>query len=412
MTTRALPSSSVVRVRDRWFAPRNRSGTTELAPARLLHLTRMPPSPSGVAAYAAVFREALAELGPTVTVELPPDPDASQSFPLAIRLIRRLRGPLAAPGTVLVVEQAGRGLAEFWAAWWLTRRGARVWLMVHDVPALSGGAFFSALLDRRGGRRIAAVLSDTLGRRAERGLLSRAERVFCLSPAGAEALAAAHHLDRGVEPIPHVARPVEVDPDSSPRAQSDPGAAATAEPDRDLRRAILVPGYIAAADDVLPLLPALDDLPEDWRLLVGACPDAVHDRIAREVAERGVADRVELLGFTDESGVRAAFARAAVVVRWRDGGWSGGAGRYAVSGPLIAAFAHGCAVVTNDDRGAAHLLERAGATVVRDTGALVAAVTALVRDDHDRLRRATAGRALVESEHTPVAVAALLRGGV
>lgn len=406
------PPSSVVRVRDRWFAPRHRSGTTELAPARLLHLTRMPPSPSGVAAYAAVFRDALAELGPTVTVELPPDPAASQSFPLAVRLIRRLRGPLAAPGTVLVVEQAGRGLAEFWAAWWLTRRGARVWLMVHDVPALSGGAFFSRLLDRRGGRRIAALLSDTLGRRAERGLLSRAERVFCLSPAGAEALTTAHHLDRAVESIPHVARPVEVGPDSLARAQSDPGAVATVEPDRSLRRAILVPGYIAAPEDVLPLLPALAELPEDWRLLVGACPDAVQDRIAREVAALGLTDRVDLLGFTDEPGVRAAFARAAVVVRWRDGGWSGGAGRYAVSGPLIAAFAHGCAVVTNDDRGAAHLVQRAGAAVVRDTDALVAAVTALVRDDGDRLRRATAGRALVESEHTPVAVAALLRGGV
>ena len=410
--TRTAPPSSVLRVRDRWFAPRHRSGTTELAPARLLHLTRMPPSPSGVAAYAAVFRDALEELGPTVTVELPPDPAASQSFPLAVRLIRRLRGPLAAPGTVLVVEQAGRGLAEFWAAWWLTRRGARVWLMVHDVPALSGGAFFSRLLDRRGGRRIAALLSDTLGRRAERGLLSRAERVFCLSPAGAEALAAAHHLDREVEPIPHVARPVEVDPDSSRHAEPDPSVAATAEQDPALRRAILVPGYIAAAEDVLPLLPALADLPDDWRLLVGACPAAAEERIAREAEALGLSDRVDLLGFTDEPGVRAAFARAAVVVRWRDGGWSGGAGRYAVSGPLIASFAHGCAVVTNDDRGAAHLLDRAGAVAVRDADSLVTAVTALVRNDADRLRRATAGRALVESEHTPVAVAALLRGGV
>ncbi|MFB9954723.1 glycosyltransferase family protein [Cellulomonas denverensis] len=368
--------------------------STRPAPTRLLHLTRMPPSPSGVAAYAAVFRHALAEIAPTTTVELPPDPAASQSFPLARRLVRRLRRPLADPGTVLVVEQAGRGLAEFWAAWWLTRRGARVWLMVHDVPALSGGAFFSRTLDRRGGRRLAALLSGTLGRRAERDLLQRVERVCCLSPAGAEALTAAHRLTRPVEPVPHVAVPPPLVP-----------AAVAA------RRAILVPGYVAAAEDVLPLLPVLAALPTDWRLLVGACPDDAGAVLARAAAGLGVADRVELLGFTDEAGVRAAFARAAVVVRWRHSGWSGAAGRYAVSGPLIAAFANAGAVLTNDDRGAAHLLPRDGATLVRDADDLGPALAALVADDAERLRRARAGRALVESEHTPAAVAALLRGG-
>ncbi|WP_263117974.1 glycosyltransferase [Cellulomonas sp. RIT-PI-Y] len=362
------------------------------APARLLHLTRMPPSPSGVAAYAAVFRTALAEVAPTETVALPPDATASQSFPLAGRLIRRLRGPVADPGTVLVVEQAGRGLAEFWAAWWLTRRGARVWLMVHDVPALSGGAFFGRLLDRRGGRRLAALLSGTLGRRAERGLLTRAERVFCLSPSGARALASAHGLTRAVEPVPHVAILPPLDPPAA-------------------RRVILVPGYVASADDVVPLLPALATLPADWRLQVGACPDDARDALVRAAVDQGLADRVDLLGFTDEAGVRAAFARAAIVVRWRRSGWSHGAGRYAVSGPLIAAFAHACAVLTNDDRGAAHLFERSGAQVVEGADALIAALATLVRDQDERLRRAAAGRILVESEHTPVAVAALLRGG-
>lgn len=372
-------------------------------PTRLVHLTRMPPSPSGVAAYAAVFRQALTEIAPTQTVTLPPDPAASQSFPLAARLIRRLRGPLAEPGTVLVVEQAGRGLAEFWTAWWATRRGARVWLMVHDVPALSGGAFFSRLLDRRGGRRLAALLSDTLGRRAERGLLTRAERVFCLSPSGAQALTSVHRLTRTVEPVPLVTavpelEPVAVLPDRAPLAP--PSA----------RRTILVPGYIASAADVLPLLPALADLPAEWRLEVGACPDDARVTLARAAADLGLSDRVDLWGFTDESGVRAAFARAAIVVRWRRSGWSHGAGRYAVSGPLIAAFAHACAVLTNDDRGAAHLMEPAGAWLVQEPDELVGALTALVRDEDERVRRALAGRALMESEHTPVAVAALLRG--
>ncbi|MEV7973339.1 glycosyltransferase [Cellulomonas sp. NPDC089187] len=361
------------------------------APARILHLTRMPPSPSGVAAYAAVFRHALDAVAPTTTVHLPPDPTASQSLRLAAQLIRRLSAPLTDPGTVLMVEQAGRGQAEFWAAWWLTRRRARVWLMVHDVPALSGGAFFTRALDRRGGRRLATLLSSTLGHRAERGLLTRAERVFCLSPSGAEALIRAHRLTRDIEPMPHVA----VLPQEPPPT----------------RRDILVPGYIASAADVLPLLPVLADLPDDWRLTVGACPDAARTAIAGHATVLGMTDRVDLLGFTDEAAVRASFARAAIVVRWRADGWSGPAGRHAVSGPLIAAFAHGCAVVTNDDRGAAPLLDRAGALVVDTPVALAAAVTGLVRDQADLRRRAAAGRELIAAEHTPAAVADVLRGG-
>ena len=46
---------------------------------RLLHVTRMPPSPSGVAAYALAFRAVLAELGEVRTEQLPPAPEASQS---------------------------------------------------------------------------------------------------------------------------------------------------------------------------------------------------------------------------------------------------------------------------------------------------------------------------------------------
>lgn len=403
--TPAPSPRSAVHARARHIAAPDPARTADLAPAgartadlappapptRLVHLTRMPPSPSGVAAYAAVFREALAELAPTTTVSLPAQPAASQSFPLAARLIRRLRRGTAVPGTVLVVEQAGRGLAEFWATWWLSRRGARVWLMVHDVPALSGGAFFGRLLDRRGGRRLAALLSDTLGRRAEHGLLTRAERVFCLAPSGAAALTSTHRLTRTVEVIPHVA----VLPASVP----------------ERRRTILVPGYVAAAADVLPLLPVLHALTPDWRLAVGACPEDEAAAITARAVEQGLSDRVDLLGFTDEAGVRAGFARAAIVVRWRRDGWSAGANRHAVSGPVIAALAHGCALVTNDDRGARDLLARAQALVVDGAGDLAEAVTALAQDPVACSRRGASGRALIESDHTPVAVAALLRGG-
>lgn len=367
---------------------------TALPARRLLHVTRMPPSPSGVAAYALAFRAVLAELGQVRTEQLPPAPAASQSAALAVRLTRRLLLLVrpARTGDVVVVEQAGRGLAEFWAAWWLARRGRRVWLMVHDVPELSGGAFFTTLLDRRGGRRVAAALSGTLGRRAERDLLERAERVLCLSPAGARALETAHRLDRAVEDVPHVAT----------------ATAATLEG----RSEVLVPGYVASADDVLPLVRAAGDLPPGWTLVVGACADDTEDRLRRAAAEHGTADRVRLLGFQAEADVRAAFARAAVVVRWRRDGWSGG-GAYAVSGPLVAAMGNGCAVVTNDSRGATHLFGPGGVVVVGDGAAgereLLDAVRALTTDPADRRRRGTAGRDLVRREHSPAAIAARLR---
>lgn len=362
-------------------------------PLRLVHVTRLPPSPSGVAAYAEAFRPVLDALGEVDVVRLPPDPAASQSGVLAVRLARRLAR--RDPAEVVVVEQAGRGLAEFWAAWWLARRGRRVWLMVHDVPELSGGAFFTTLLDRRGGRRVAAALSGTLGRRAERDLLRRAERVLCLSPAGARALESAHRLDRPVQHVPHVGAVTEVPVDG--------------------RTEVLLPGYVADADDVLPLVRAAGDLPEGWSVAVGAASAETERRVRAAAAESGTTGRVRLLGFLPEPEVRAAFARAAVVVRWRRDGWGGG-GAYAVSGPLVAALGQGCAVVTNDSRGTAYLYDEAGVAVVGDGAAgerdLLAAVHALAADPAERRRRAAAGRELVRREHVPEAVAMRLRGSL
>lgn len=365
---------------------------------RVVHVTRLPPSPSGVAAYADAFGAVLAALTAPDRVDvepLPADPAASQSVALAVRLTRRLlRRPVS---EVVLVEQAGRGLAEFWAAWWLARRGRRVWLMVHDVPELSGGAFFTRLLDRRGGRRIAATASATLGRAAERDLLRRAEKVLCLSPEGARALERVHRLDRTVQDVPHVAAPADV-----------------RVPVRD-RREVLVPGYVAAAADVLPLVRAAAGWPAGWTLAVGACSAQTEAEI--RAAADGT-DRVRLLGFTDEAGVRAAFARAAVVVRWRHDGWGAGGSptaRYAVSGPLIAAMAHGCAVVTDDTRGAVHLFGEAGVRTVGEgaVGAreLVDAVDGLIADPADLARRGAAGRALALRRLSPAAIAALLADG-
>ncbi len=363
----------------------------------LRYVTRLPPSPSGVAAYAQVFLDVLRRLGDVEVEPLPADPRRSQSLVLAVRLARRLdRAARRRPGTVTFVELAGRGVAEFWAAWYLARRGRRVWVMVHDVPELSGGAFFTTLLDRRGGRRLAAALSATLGRAAERSLLTRAERVLCLSASGARALVAAHRLDREVEAVPHVA------------LLSDTTVEGRTE--------ILVPGYIGSAEDFLPLVPAMAALPAGWTLALGACAPEAEQAALTAATAAGVLDRVRLLGFGTEDELQAAFDRAAVVVRWRRHGWGGGEGptaRHAVSGPLVAAWAHGCAVVTNDSRGTAELFGPAQVVVVGDGGPgereVVAAVAGLVADEAARTARGEAGRRLARRAHSPAAVAEVLR---
>lgn len=364
---------------------------------RLLYVTRLPPSPSGVAAYAEGFRTVLQELGEVEVERLPGEATSSQSVALAVRLAGRLLRRTRHRDVVVYVEQAGRGLAEFWAAWLLALRGRRVWLMVHDVPELSGGPFFTTLLDRRGGRRVAAALSATVGRACERTLLRRAERVFCLSESGARALEALHRPGRSVEALPFVAllgdEPV-------------PG-----------RHEVFAAGYIGGPEDVVPVVEVASALPEGWRVTVGACAEHTETSLRAAVAAAGVQDRVRFLGFTDEAGLRAAFARAAVVVRWRRDGWGPSVGpdaRHAVSGPLIAAMAQGCAVVTNDSRGAAAMFDEAQVVTVGDGDAgarqLRAAVERLARDADERVRRAEAGRDLMRRVHSASAVAARMTG--
>lgn len=372
---------------------------SDVAATRFLYVTRLPPSPSGVAAYAETFADVLRVLGDVELVRLPAEPARSQSLVRAVRLARSLDRSLARdPDRVVHVELAGRGVAEFWAAWALVRlRGRRVWLTVHDVPELSGGAFFFRTLDRRGGRRLAAALSRRLGTSAERTLLSRAEQVLCLSASGARALEARHGAGVRVRAVPHVARLGDA-------------------PARG-RREVFVPGYVASAQDVLPLVRAVPDLPAGWTLTVGACAPDEHERLAHEARRTGVDDRVRLLGYSSELELTGAFDRAAVVVRWRRGGWAraGEAGAHAVSGPLVAALARGCAVVTNDSRGLVEVFDEAGVLVVGDgrTGAadLVRDVLRLVGDEDERVARADAGRALARRAHAVAAVAAVVGGG-
>jgi glycosyltransferase involved in cell wall biosynthesis len=355
----------------------------------LIHVTRLPPSPSGVALYARDLDEAYGMLGHVSTHEMPPDPRASQSFPLAMKTWRRLRRrAVGRSDTIVSVELAGRGIAEMWAAWALARSRRRVWVTVHDAPTLCGPSFLSRSLDRRGARRLGVALSRTLGRPAERDLLRRAEQVMTLSQAGADALSEAYDLDREIVRLPHVLG---------------------RGPDIPTEPRILVPGYVGGTDSVLPLVRLLPALPEGWRLAIGAASDDVAGSVAALGRELGVAGSIELLGFVDEETMDREFARAAIVVRWRSHGWLSGTADYAVSGPLIRALGRGCAVVTNDRRGAIECLHAAGATVVADgeegETEMTAAVSGLVHDSELRVRRARAGLVHIADEHSPQAVA-------
>jgi glycosyltransferase involved in cell wall biosynthesis len=359
----------------------------------LTYVTRLPPSPSGVALYAARFKLALEVLAPTRVIRLPPLPKESQRLRVAVQtFFRALTATKADPADPVVFELAGRGIAEFWTALLLSgppfRR--RVWVTVHDSPAVSGGAFFFTPLDRRGFRRLAALLSKRLGRRAERALMRRADRVYCLSALGARQLIDQLGLTRPVQRLPHVT--------------------ATTDTAVTPRRSIFLPGYLGGVDNVAPNLRALAETPSSWRLEVGAC-DAETDRdVALLATDLGVYGRVALLGHLNEEALGAAFERAAIVVRWRVRGWArdGDPQRGAVSGPLIEAMAHGCAIITNDTRGIAECLPYAKAVIIgEEPGAadkLQSALVRLINDEEQRSTMAAHGRAHVESDHSVVAV--------
>jgi glycosyltransferase involved in cell wall biosynthesis len=271
-----------------------------------------------------------------------------------------------------------------------------VWVTLHDAPSVCGGAFFFQILDRPGGRRLAERLSRTIGRRAERSLLKDAERVYCLSEAGARIVTSEFDLRRPVERLPHVAA-----------ANSTPV---------DHRRSIFFPGYVDGVENIKPVLRALDRTPSDWHFEIGACGERTTNDTKRAARELGIEMRVRVLGYLGEEQLNEAFERAAIVVRWRSAGWAkrGSPGSEAVSGPLIRAMAHGAAILTNDSRGISECLSDAGALQLPagNGGAevLEEAIVALVQDAVGRAAMATAARRHILREHDPSHILRLLVG--
>ena len=319
---------------------------------RIGYLSKFPPSPIGIAHYAIAFEKVLARMGEVERLETSAAPNETQRLRTVIAACIRVttrRSNIDA----LQVELSGRAIAEFYGALcWLVvrRRRAPLWITIHDAPELVGGLFFVTAFDRRGFRRVASALSQTVGIRLERYLLRRASQVICLSELGSTAVATRLRVPRP-KVIPHAV-------DLGPKRVA-------ARRDRVL---VFCPGYVAPAD-VEPVLDALSD-GTDADVVVGACSSEAERKIAACARELGVDGRLSFTGVVEDfAALRSFFANADVVVRLRmapgrPANWA------AVSGPIILAMAHGCAIITNDTRG-----------IERELRATTAALLVESRDD-------------------------------
>lgn len=297
----------------------------------VLHVSKFPPSPSGIALYASEFEHVLQQLGVVRRLAAPADPVTTQSLRQALRGFSiGLRMDLTRFNRVHV-ELSGRALFEFFFCLGLISRRRRIPLDItcHDSPSIVGASLLFRELDRRGFTRLGIWMSNTLGRRLENRVLRSASTVWALTIAGAAIL----ERERGVHVhhMPHVVGPHE------PRIK---------------RRQIFVPGPVGNPE---PLIAVLDRIPNGWPVVVGHCASRVAERV-----QSAVGGRIDLTftGFLDEAALLEQFAEAAIVLRIRGTADSGNA--FAASGPLSWAISRGCICITDD--------ARAGALELADLG--------------------------------------------
>jgi Glycosyl transferase 4-like domain len=333
-----------------------RTKRTRSAPAHagtepsIVHVTKIPPSPSGVALYATVFRRVLETLGEITVLPASPTPRSTQSLSAAVRGLALGLRFRKRPVRLVHVELSGRGLFEFFFLVGLTfrERATRVAVTCHDAPSLAGQVFLFAGLDRKGLRRLGALASRHAGRPLERRVLRRSDAVLVLTRLGAEELESIYGVP--VSYMPHISYPCDPPPSKD--------------------RLIFVPGYFDRAEPVLRILRDVV-YDSDWKLAFGACSSGTRSEIEVEARRLGLAERVESAGFVSEANLLAFFARASVVVRVCGRGDE--AGRLAASGPLIWAASFGCLTATDDPRAGARELASIGLTVQSNdlAGALV-----------------------------------------
>lgn len=388
------PNTRCFKVRDGNFV------SSQDQPIRIGYLAKALPSDSGVARYADHFADALRLVARYVYV-LPSAHNSSetQRLPVILRVaVAVVCISFREKLDILYSELSGRSLAEFYAvlALSLLRPRTQLWITVHDTPHVTGGAAYISMLDRRGGRRLAHILSKTVGERLERFVLRRAEHVFCLSRQGGEALKDRYGLNREIEHLPHVARL------AAPRMNAE-----------DI--VVFCPGYIGNFHALAPVLSVLADrrAPPTARIDIGACDEATRKQV-EELAQRlGIAKRVRFLGYlTDDRDLDAAFARTSIVVRHQPPvpGQSAGANTAAVSGPIISAMAHGCAIISSDQRAIREsLVDGVNAIDIADRPEdLGAELLRLLTDSKLRQSLGNAAQQEISQRHTPAAVADLL----
>lgn len=368
--------------------PRETRGQIVTRRPVVVYVSRFPPSPSGVARYAADFRAALAVTADVREVELPPDPASSQTLRTIFRAQMRARAVarVAGPDATCWVEIAGRGIAELLLVRMARTSFRRCFVTVHDAPAVTGGVGYLSLLDRPGLRRVAAVLSRRPGRWLENHVLNGCDGVFSLSNKGADGLATRLHRR------PRVVRHVVHAPASPPEKTSD----------------VYLPGHIGSPLDVPGLERLVRSLQQlDGRLVCGAADPAAAALLV-DLSSRfpGV---VEARGFQSESDIDAQFRRSLIVVRPLQGGGRHGANHAAVSGPVARALAHGCVVVTNDLRGTAEYLAPAYAVTTREPGEVFDEAVRLLQRAPEELReKSRLAREFAQRELSVDAVGAVL----
>jgi hypothetical protein len=326
----------------------------------ILYLTKFPPSPSGIALYAAKFHDPLQRLG---TVELrtaPASPAQSQALVASVfGFFGGIRASRCGKYKLFFGELGGRGLYEFYFLMGvaLGSRFCRISFTCHDAPSLVGPCMLFGALDRRGGRRIGLLLSRTVGATMEAFLMRRADCVFALTKEAASVLGTRYN--RSVSYIPHVV---------------DEPALGSKEP------IVFMPGYIGSAAPIIDAVRTLQHVGYvcgcPWRLRVGACSEHVEQSV-RSVVRDQSSGYVEFVGFLTEAELLGEFERATVVLRIVGSGGKGNA--LAASGPLNWAIARGCVCVTDDNRAGARELAAEGLVTVSQTP--IRALAALLVSD-------------------------------
>ena len=354
---------------------------------RVLHLAPGPETGSGIAAYAARFREALTREG--VEVQMLCAPTGQLNSPRDVSAYcRTVRRDLERGYDVVHTEFGGAALRQFYGCWTALKFGrAAVCATVHDPPH---PVWFPFHTDRIRSYRVLAspvrIVGATPAARFERALIARLSTVFALSQAGVESIRAAYPR---IAPSAVLELPYPIDP-----------APLRATPPQDGTVVVGFFGYWYPGKGIDLLVEAVAQARrEEPRLrarLYGSITPSAGDRpsrqyrehVLRRIDELGVGDIVDPIGELAEQDVAAALQGChAMIVPFEHPGRL--AAIRSTSASMLEALAAGVPVIASDVRSHAETV-RAGENGLLfpagDVGRLAELLSALCRDDGLRAR--------------------------